>query len=152
MVGWQALESLLNNYRARHAQCVSGAAMPGKYMLMSMADDYAGLGNQFPSIVTGDPLTGPLQLHTISSAQHLGLLLQKPPMPTTSRASQATEKCVYLKECTANMSDLKDVSTSSLLAPLCLGKATDALWTFKESEPTANVRRRLWHAQDSSWR
>ena len=54
VVWQQALESLLNNYRTRHAQCVSGAAMPGKYMLMSMADDYAGLGNQFPSIVTGD--------------------------------------------------------------------------------------------------
>lgn len=56
--GWgvrmQALESVLNNYRMRHAQCVSSTTLPGKYIVMSMADDYAGLGNQFPSVITGD--------------------------------------------------------------------------------------------------
>lgn len=50
----QALESVLNNYRIRHAQCVSSTTLPGKYIVMSMADDYAGLGNQFPSVITGD--------------------------------------------------------------------------------------------------
>ncbi|BDA44693.1 hypothetical protein COCOBI_06-1710 [Coccomyxa sp. Obi] len=52
-MGSQALESVLNNYRMRHAQCVSSTALPGKYIVMSMVDDYAGLGNQFPSVITG---------------------------------------------------------------------------------------------------
>ncbi len=66
----QALETLLNDYRARHAQCISGAAMPGKYVVMSMVDDYAGLGNQFPSIVTGDS-SGPTAPGPHSTALHL---------------------------------------------------------------------------------
>lgn len=49
----QALESLLAAYRVRHAQCTSSEGLPGKYMLMSMVDEYAGLGNQFPGIITG---------------------------------------------------------------------------------------------------
>lgn len=55
----QALESVLNNYRIRHAQCVSSTTLPNKYIVMSMADNYAGLGNQFPSVITGDRSTPP---------------------------------------------------------------------------------------------
>ena len=49
----QALESLLNNYKARHVECLHGTSMPRKYIVVEMWDEYAGLGNQFPSIITG---------------------------------------------------------------------------------------------------
>jgi hypothetical protein len=49
----QALESLLNNYKARHVECLHSKELPGKYVVVEMWDEYAGLGNQFPSIITG---------------------------------------------------------------------------------------------------
>ena len=49
----QALESLLNNYKARHVECLHGTTLPRKYIVVEMWDEYAGLGNQFPSIITG---------------------------------------------------------------------------------------------------
>ena len=49
----QALEEALAAYRIRHEQCTTGSAVPGKYVVTLMADDYAGLGNQLPSIITG---------------------------------------------------------------------------------------------------
>jgi hypothetical protein len=49
----QALEEALAAYRVRHEQCTSGSDFPGKYVVTLMADDYAGLGNQLPSIITG---------------------------------------------------------------------------------------------------
>ena len=52
----QALESLLNNYKARHVECLHGTTLPRKYIVVEMWDEYAGLGNQFPSIITGAPL------------------------------------------------------------------------------------------------
>ncbi len=71
----QALESVLNNYRIRHAQCVSSTTLPNKYIVMSMADDYAGLGNQFPSVITGDRPTqyqsaAPYNCSIIRTHQH----------------------------------------------------------------------------------
>ena len=50
----QALESMLNNFKARQTECVHGKGMPGKYVIVEMWDQYAGLGNQFPSMITGD--------------------------------------------------------------------------------------------------
>ena len=49
----QALESLLNNYKARHVECLHSKELPRKYIVVEMWDEYAGLGNQFPSIITG---------------------------------------------------------------------------------------------------
>ncbi|CAL5223455.1 g5974 [Coccomyxa viridis] len=51
--GTLALESLLNNYKARHVECLHGTTLPRKYIVVEMWDEYAGLGNQFPSIITG---------------------------------------------------------------------------------------------------
>ena len=52
-ISMQALESLLNNYKARHVECLHGSELPRKYILVEMWDAYAGLGNQFPSVITG---------------------------------------------------------------------------------------------------
>lgn len=49
----QALETALAAYRLRHDQCTNSTSVPGKYVVMSMVDEYAGLGNQFPGIITG---------------------------------------------------------------------------------------------------
>ena len=62
----QALESLLNNYKARHVECMHGKMMPGKYIVVEMWDEYAGLGNQFPSIITGAP-QGPSHLKALQN-------------------------------------------------------------------------------------
>jgi len=62
----QALESLLNNYKARHVECMHGTMMPGKYIVVEMWDEYAGLGNQFPSIITGAP-EGPFLLEALQN-------------------------------------------------------------------------------------
>ncbi len=62
----QALESLLNNYKARHVECMHGKMMPGKYIVVEMWDEYAGLGNQFPSIITGAP-EGPSRLEALQN-------------------------------------------------------------------------------------
>ena len=50
----QALESMVNNFKARQTECVHGKGMPGKYVMVEMWDQYAGLGNQFPSMITGE--------------------------------------------------------------------------------------------------
>ena len=60
----QALESLLNNYKARQVECMHGKMMPGKYIVVEMWDEYAGLGNLFPSIITGAP-EGPSRLEAL---------------------------------------------------------------------------------------
>ena len=44
---------MLNNFKARQTECVHGKGMPGKYVMVEMWDQYAGLGNQFPSMITG---------------------------------------------------------------------------------------------------
>ena len=49
----QALEDLIAAYRIRHEQCTTSTSLPGKFVVMSMRDGFAGLGNQFPSIITG---------------------------------------------------------------------------------------------------
>lgn len=49
----QALEEVIAAYRVRHEQCTNSTGLPGKYIVMSMRDEFAGLGNQFPSIITG---------------------------------------------------------------------------------------------------
>ena len=46
----------MNNFKARQTECVHGKGMPGKYVMVEMWDQYAGLGNQFPSMITGDEL------------------------------------------------------------------------------------------------
>lgn len=43
----------MNNFKARQTECVHGKGMPGKYVMVEMWDQYAGLGNQFPSMITG---------------------------------------------------------------------------------------------------
>ena len=50
----QVLENLVTAYRARHAHCLNSTTLPTPYVLMSMVDEYAGLGNQFPGIITGE--------------------------------------------------------------------------------------------------
>jgi len=41
-----------------------GKMMPGKYIVVEMWDEYAGLGNQFPSIITG-AFEGPSRLEAL---------------------------------------------------------------------------------------
>lgn len=62
----QALESLLNNYKARHVECLHGTTLPRKYILVEMWDEYAGLGNQFPSLITGPPQCSPSPCYSAS--------------------------------------------------------------------------------------
>ena len=50
----QVLDNLLVAYKARHAHCLNSTTLPPPYVLMSMVDEYAGLGNQFPGIITGE--------------------------------------------------------------------------------------------------
>ena len=49
----QAFEDVIAAYKVRHEQCTNSSGLPGKYVVMSMRDEFAGLGNQFPSIITG---------------------------------------------------------------------------------------------------
>jgi hypothetical protein len=55
----QALDDIIFKYKTRHAECVNSSGLPPKYVLMSMTDDYAGLGNQLPGIITGEAAPHP---------------------------------------------------------------------------------------------
>ena len=48
-----AIEDLLQGYRARHQACVNSTGLPGPYFLLHTPDNASGIGNQLPSVISG---------------------------------------------------------------------------------------------------
>jgi xyloglucan fucosyltransferase len=50
-----AVEDLLQGYRARHLACQNSSGLPGPYFLLHTMDNVSGIGNQLPSVISGVP-------------------------------------------------------------------------------------------------
>lgn len=62
----QLLEHLLDTYEARHKECITRTdTLPRKYVVVRVQEWVAGLGNNLPSVVTGDFLS-PARLSNIT--------------------------------------------------------------------------------------
>ena len=50
-----AVEDLLQAYRARHQACVNSSGLPGQYFVLHTLNNVSGIGNQLPSVISGAP-------------------------------------------------------------------------------------------------